>query len=202
MPNLRTRAIDLVHSYRFNALVGFPRGALFTATDGDSDSDGDGGGPLAQQIAAQFASFAARYDGDGDGGRVSPLCFLGKVYLQLGPLLLTPPLAPSALPVAALTRHWARLVHPFVHRRRFVSEHRVVSLAIADDDVDAVVALSETQAECLRDTQRLAAYATVAPVLPPLLFATAVRHTTTATATAATSSTEEGHEGRSSRVAS
>lgn len=175
MPNLRTRAIDLVHSYRFNALVGFPRDALFTGGDGDSDG---GDGPLAQQIAAQFASFAARYDA------ISPLCFVGKVYLQLGPLLQTPPLAPSALPVASLTRHWARLVHPFVHRRRFVSEHRVVALAIDDDDVDAVVALSETQAECLRDTQRLTTYATVAPVLPPLLFATALRHTTAATASA------------------
>ena len=76
----------------------------------------------------------------GKYGGISNDTFLVKALLQLG-LVVTLPLALEES--GYLHEHHARLVHPFVWRKTYVSAFRVVSLRITEEDMDVLRDRSE-----------------------------------------------------------
>jgi hypothetical protein len=122
LPNLRTRAADLVHSWGLDSMLGL------CATSDEL---------RALREDAVLRGLGAAYD----------LCeevLLAKSLLQLGNIVGVPfPLPLSLLEASKVLTPLSRLVHPFVHRKEFVSACRVVSLAVKEEDVGRLVELSE-----------------------------------------------------------
>lgn len=154
LPDLRTRALELIHSYGLNSIVSFPSSNFL-----DSPT-------FRERIEDHYGNIAnSKYE-------ISPFTFVGKVYLQLGVAILIPPplsnLSPSSIEI--FKSDWSRLVHPFVHRKTFVSPVRIISLWIEAEDVEAVVDLSDSALECLLDKERVDQFATVYPKRPQYEF--------------------------------
>lgn len=151
--NIRVRAIELIHSFGYNSLISFHANSSMTFINPQS--------AFSQRIMEIYSTLSEKY-------QASPLCCFGKMYLQLGALLLTPPIS-SGRDLHVLVEHWSRIVHPFVHRKLFVSEFRVISLYIDDEDIDRICSQSE-RIECEADDLRTQQYATVAPIVPVFRF--------------------------------
>ena len=117
LPDLRTHCIELVHSVGLNAMCNISAAELEKEM-------------LTSPLLLELSD---KYD-------VDPDTFIIKCMLQLGSIV--------GVPYAALTpeyieERYARLGHPFVHRRAFASANKVVSLLVAPEDMGVLITLSE-----------------------------------------------------------
>jgi hypothetical protein len=121
-PDLNLRSVDLVHSFGCNSIIILNDSQL-------------------RDIAGcqQLSALANKYN-------ISPETFLLKCLLQCGSLIALRLDAHSDRP-AYLMSHVARLCHPFVHRKMYVSATHVLSLQIEVSDLEVVTAASEEQEE-------------------------------------------------------
>ena len=122
-PNLRLRLIELIHSYGYNTIIDVDKGIL---------------DEYLQSEKNVLREYARSYE-------VYEETFLAKCILQLGMVMTVPMLeADSKVSLVEwIESRFSRLIHPFVHRKLFVSQVKVVSLQISNEDIEAISAGSE-----------------------------------------------------------
>ena len=118
VPNIRIREIELSHSWGCNVMLSLAKSA--------ADIE-------AIKKAKYLQEMEVSYGVTGD-------VVLAKCLLQLGCIVGLPS---TVFSETDLITSFARLVHPFVYRKPFVSSHKMVSLLIKDSDVQRIVDLSE-----------------------------------------------------------
>jgi hypothetical protein len=166
VPNLHSHTIESIHSYGYNSLISISQDYLM-------ENDGE---LFHEQLQDYYSKIAQKYE-------ISPFTFLGKVYLQLGAILILPYFIEDEVEEdeveedeveeeedeeikQSFLQDWKRLVHPFVHRKQHVSTHRLISLWIEQEDMDSIVELSMDQVEMVLDRKRVEEFALAPPTRP------------------------------------
>lgn len=121
LPNMHLHSIELVHTMGLTSMVSLTHRQLETEIAQS---------PMLSELAAKYA--------------ITPDVFLVKCLLQLGCVISLPfsYYSPASVERAASV---SRLTHPFVHRKQFVSMFRIISLSIAQEDLQVLISQSETE---------------------------------------------------------
>jgi len=129
LPNLRTRAIDLAHSWGCNVMISLAKSAddINTIQANNHLKDME----IIYGVAADVV--------------------LAKCLLQLGCIVELDEAVFSHFGVDYLKNTFSRLVHPFVHRKQFVSSNKIISLAIKEEDLQKLSNASEQEESKLND---------------------------------------------------
>jgi hypothetical protein len=122
LPNLLIHSIELVHTAGYTAMVKINSSSL--------ESE------IAPSV--QLNELADKY-------KVPPEIFLVKILLQLGCVVSLPFKFCQLSSQQQLTESIARLAHPFVHRKPFVSMFKMVSLSVLPEDIQLLIEESEAE---------------------------------------------------------
>jgi len=116
------RSCDTIHSYGMNILYCLTESKL-------------------QQLSSVpvYVTGAKKY-------QIPVAMYIAKLFLQYGMVLVLP----FSLSVDLFCNQFSRLCHAFVHRKLYVSEHRIYSLLIAEDDASMVYTKSDRYDEELQ----------------------------------------------------
>ena len=116
-PNLQLRKSESIHRYGYNVMAYLDRAELKRIAD-----------------SGFYQSLAKKY-------KVSNQALLLKSLIQLGYITC---INIGDLDLEYISTHFERLIHPFVHRRVYVSAIRIISLEIEVADVEAITDASES----------------------------------------------------------
>lgn len=123
VPSIRTRAIDMAHSWGCNVMISFAE--------------------CAEDVTAILASKQLQ---DMESSYGSPaVVVLAKSLLQLGCIVGLDESVFSLIERDYLKDNFSRLVHPFVYRKQFVSSNKIISFAVKDEDVQKICEASEQE---------------------------------------------------------
>lgn len=138
LPNLQLRVVDLIHSFGYNTFVFVNTETIKSTTDHE----------LFQRLAKDYS--------------VTPETVLIKSLLQLGTIPCIDYLNCDQYYIAD---NFARTVHPFVHRKLFVSAIRVISLYLTDSDMESIRLMTEVDESLLADKALIDIATTAAPLV-------------------------------------
>eukprot|EP00597_Dinobryon_sp_UTEXLB2267_P003985 CAMPEP_0170076012 /NCGR_PEP_ID=MMETSP0019_2-20121128/13051_1 /TAXON_ID=98059 /ORGANISM="Dinobryon sp., Strain UTEXLB2267" /LENGTH=306 /DNA_ID=CAMNT_0010287359 /DNA_START=1 /DNA_END=921 /DNA_ORIENTATION=+ len=118
LPNIYSRTIELIHSWGYNVMISVAK----TADD-----------LQRMKESKQLLNLQTSYELSAD-------VLIAKCMLQLGCIvgLKLNPFSPEYI-----MKHFSRLVHPFVHRKPFVSSNKIITLAVNEEDVLDIVTASQ-----------------------------------------------------------
>jgi hypothetical protein len=159
---LKVETAELVQSFGLNAAVELPHDPaayFFTpflpapAHAPDQDHEAEVSTSERDEELVAVAEMAERYS-------LSPETFLGRCLQQLGLGLVLS----CQFPAELFLRHFARLAHPFSHRKPYASATRLLAVQIAAEDVEAVADLSRGRELAVRNISRQQLY--LAPPRP------------------------------------
>ena len=129
MPCVRTRAIDLAHTWGCNVII-----SLAKSTEDVK----------AIQANMHLQEMESNYG-------VPAVVVLAKCLLQLGCIVGLDEAVFPLIDRDYLKNNFSRLVHPFVNRKQFVSSNKIISLAIKEEDVQRIFDASEQEESKLND---------------------------------------------------
>lgn len=141
LPNIATMSLELVHSFQLNSILFFPENLVEAAANH----------PLYDSLSRKY--------------NITPHLLILRVAMQLGALVAVSANSVINVDDSNYWVEWSRLAHPFVHRKDFLSAVHIISLLIAEEDVDVIVAASE-ESEMIKEKERLPLAITMPTSLP------------------------------------
>lgn len=166
--NYQTMTIELIQHFGYTPWIMIPQDCLITWYDASNSSD-ESSTPSSSQIPSLYYELADNY-------HISIVTLILRYLLHLGTIFSVPGhvfslqnQSNSQEKTKNITKNQilyqeyiARLLHPFVYRKEYLSSNRIVSLILSSEDIESIQNISE-EYEMMEEESHVQSYSNQLP---------------------------------------